>query len=217
MTSFLDDLERELRAAHPRRRRAARRAAIERGARRAPAAVATVAVLGGATAFVVSTGDDPARHSAAQTGAGDPGDRVPAGTIAVMNGTRNAGMARAVSEFLRPRHRTVVTADIDAAGTNAPTTVYFERGHESEARALAREAGFAWARMTERVRDVAGGAQLAVEVREDVTGGRTVALRDPAGRRRGTLTTLTTGGATRIEIQARVDDLRFLAVWLRGP
>jgi hypothetical protein len=212
MTNFLDELERELHDAHPRRKRAARRAAIESSARKAPAAIATVAVLGGATAFVVSTGgDDRATHSgAATTKTSTAGDY-----IAVLNATGRRGADRPVREFIAPRHGRVV--DDEYLAESAPsTTVYYARGRRSAGRALAKELDVRFAPMTATKPSAVTGTPLAIEVGRDVTGGRTVPLKDAAGRQQGTLTTVDRNGRRFIEIQTGVRHDKFDAVWLRG-
>ncbi|HEX8121936.1 MAG TPA: LytR C-terminal domain-containing protein [Solirubrobacteraceae bacterium] len=223
MTDFLADLERELRAAHPRRGAARRRATAGRVLRAAPAALLLVAVLAGATAFVLSVGHDERRSSAPATPpppqiqppSPAPKDR----RLVVLNGTTVPGLGRAVADFLSSRWG-------QATVTNAArqdvwrTIVRFAPGHANDGKALAHSIEAQPSPMDRETRALAPGADLVVVVGRDVRGARIAYLRAAATREVvGTVAILErNAGRSAFSIHAKLRRTDFDAVWLvSGP
>lgn len=110
---FLDALERELRAAHPRRRAARRRAAADRVLQAAPAATGLLLVAGvGIALSGALEGEGPSSpvRPAAPPPPTTPGGAALQGVrVAVLNGTPSTGLARRVGDRLRAAGATLGT------------------------------------------------------------------------------------------------------------
>jgi hypothetical protein len=203
MTDFLSDLERQLVAAHPRRRAARRRAAAGRALRAAPAVVAVLAVLAGAGAFVLSVGGEreaaergaaPVREDVptlgASTGELDP---LPRGGLAILNGTTRPNLAAQMVGFLRPVGLVV--------GGNAPrqdlrrTRVRYAPGFRDAAMQIGAILDSRVSPLDAETRKAARAADLVVEVGSDVRGSRLAPLRPvEPGAEAGTVAVLDKAG-----------------------
>jgi hypothetical protein len=186
MSSFLPDLERELRAAHPRRRAARRRAAAGRALRSAPLVLAIVVTLATAAAFVIAVGREGTRESAAPgrdavqppsaTTPDDPTGTLPRGSVAVLDGTRRPRIAALVADYLRAQTPVTLTDKTGGRPPTGPTTVFYAPGFERKARGLAASLAAGTRALDARTRNAARAADLVVVLGADVRGAREFAL-----------------------------------------
>lgn len=222
MSTFLDDLERELLAAHPRRRSARRRATAGRIAATAPVVLVVLLTLAGAGAFLLSVrGEDAARPVATSPEpppAAFAAD-LPAEGVAVLNGTTVAGLGGKVSDLIgaggpnRPR---------DEVG-NAPTgevtrtRVAFAEGHREAARRVAFRLGGIARPLDAKLRAAAPeGAALVVVVGRDLLRVRSGTLRPPGegGVARGNAGIVERSGPDVVSVDAFVTPAPNYAIWL---
>ncbi|WP_205697181.1 LytR C-terminal domain-containing protein [Conexibacter sp. SYSU D00693] len=156
MNDFLDDLERELRDAHPRRRAARRRAAVGAAVRRAPAVVGVLAAVALGVALTGVLGGDGEDEGAGVPAATSttPALTVPGGAVdvedrtllagvrvAVLNETTTTGLARAVGERLEHHGADLRTVTSGPNQTRQRTAVVFREGHREAAARVARVLG----------------------------------------------------------------------------
>lgn len=186
MSAFLSELERELRAAHPRRRAARRRASAARAVRAAPVAVVVLLVLAGATAFVLAVGREEARVGATSAPApaeilAPPGDGAAGRRLTVVNATSTPGLDARVARFLRPGDPVARVTDGARAGVER-TTVWYAPGSRGAAEEIALLVGVPARPLGPAVRVTAPGASVVVEVAEDITGVGSTPLLDARGR-----------------------------------
>jgi hypothetical protein len=229
MSSFLTDLERDLVAAHPRRRAARRRAALGRTAHAAPVVVLLAAVLLGAGTFLLAVGRDDEERAATpgpspaavpptlrERDPADAGERV-----AVLNGTTKPGLGRAVRDFLEPEIRIGTIANAPNARV-ARTTVAFARSARARARGF-RVGSLLDAparRLDARTREAAAGADVAVVVGRDLRGISTAPLIAVGGGRIGTVDVLDRGSRGLMAVEASVRPARrgrAYGLWAAGP
>jgi len=132
VSDFFADLEAQLVAAHPRRRRARALAAV-------PAAAGMLAVVGAGAALALSLGDEPAAPPRPAATASVPTTplRIPAGAppVTILNGTTRTGLARVVATRLAQLGLTIGAVS-DAPPTRG-TLVLYGPGGRATAIALA--------------------------------------------------------------------------------
>jgi hypothetical protein len=173
MTDFIDVLEQQLVAAHrrPERRRIVTvpwRTTIVFAGAVAAAAVVVIAVLALAS---------PSRQPAASSPPTQPPQTTPVTpqprlSLAVLNGTKITGLARGVADELTSRgydEPNVVTNDTSNQ-SRVRTTVFYERGHRTDALGIASCLHFGSDRvapMDARARALADRAVVAVFVGAD--------------------------------------------------
>lgn len=188
MSDFLTDLERQLLAAHPRRRAARRRATAGRVLREAPVVLLVLAVLGGAVAFV------------AQVGSGDPGTApatapaspitseptfaatdppLAAESLVVLNASGRPGRGQAVADVVALR-RPVATVGT-APALLRRSVVAYTRGQGRAARRVANGLGLDLRLLRDGEPVAARRAGIVVLVGEDVLGAEVRTLRTPGG------------------------------------
>lgn len=170
MTDFLAELERELLAAHPKRRAARRKATAGRALRAAPVALIVTAVVGGAGTFVVSTANEHENRVATpppKAGApADPG-RAWGGEVAVLNTTTRAGIAGDVADFLLPDHEVGTVTNASFRGHELSTVMYAP-GHRDQARSIARTLDAELRELMPEVAEEGEGGDVVVLVAKDV-------------------------------------------------
>lgn len=222
MSTFLSDLERELRDAHPRRRAARRRAAAARAVTHAPIALLVVAVLAGATAFVVSVGGESSRqatHEGPDRAMPPAGDPLGAGSVAVLNATKRPGLAAEVADYLGDGIGIAHVGNGPYASRGA-TTVAFAPGSSRKAQRIAERLGSVPTQpLDEPTRAAARGAEVVVEVGLDVHGAEVTPLLRVADRVAvGRAAVLDRRGAHDVvSLSARMKRTGQAAVWLDDP
>lgn len=222
MSTFLDDLERELLAAHPRRRSARRRATAGRIAATAPLVLVVLLTLAGAGAFLLSVGGE----DAARPGATSPEPPPPAGFaadlpmqgVAVLNGTAEAGLGRKVADLLgtggsaRPRD----TVENAPPPTVRRTRVEYADGHREAARRVAFRLRAIARPIDADLRAIAGDAAIVVVVGEDLRRVRSGTLRSPTegGRARGIAGIVERDGNAVVSVDAAPSPGSVYAIWM---
>ena len=228
MSGFLDELERELLAAHPRRRRARARAA----AGRAAGALALVAIVAVAALFVVSVGREgpgggtaspapsdapgPAPAPLPSTASTTPAEPMPSlapGSIAVLNGTPRPELGVGVANFIRPRY------DVGYVGEGARregtrTVVFYAPGFKRAAELVAQDLGASLTTMDATARNTGRGADVVVEVGRDIRAAGAATLHAPRDTApRGDLLTLRYADRTAVTMTPELSSGRRYAAW----
>jgi hypothetical protein len=171
MTDFVDILEEQLIAAHGRRPRAVPpwRAGVVLVAAAAAAALIVAVIVGLASPSAQQGSPSPAQQAPPQT---TPVHPPPPTSIAVLNGTKVTGLARAIADELTANgyaEPNVVTND--TTNQNRSTTeIFYEDGHRNEAFSVASclEVRFDHVRaMNANARALADRAQVVVFVGAD--------------------------------------------------
>lgn len=226
MSGFLDELERELLAAHPRRRRARTRAF----AGRAAGMSALLAIIGVAGAFVLSVGREqhsggtaspppaqpaPAPQPLPSTAPPSPTEPLPAlppGSIAVLSGTERAGVAAGVATAIRARYEVgYIGKSVRRDGTR--TVVFHAPNFKRAAELVAQDLGASLTTMDATARDAGRGAHIVVEVGRDVLGAAAGALHRPGdGAAMGEISALRYAGRTVVTLTPQLERGRH-AVW----
>ena len=215
MSTFLDDLERELLAAHPRRRAARRRATAGRALRAAP--VALLLLVAGA--FVVTVGGEDASRPVSDTPPReDFAPDLPEEPVAVLNGSTRTGLARMVADALgvagpgRPR---------DELGNAPPpqvrrTLVEYAPGHEDVALRMGNRLGAVVRPITPGVRAATGDAAVAVVAGSEIRRVRSGTLRPPGerGAAHGSAAIVDRGRDSRVSVDAVVPAGGRYGVWI---
>ena len=230
MSGFLDELERELVAAHPRRRRARRRML----AARASTAMAFLAIVGVAGLFVLSVGRESTGGSASRPSSAEPGPApaglpstapapppeampaVPPGSVAVLDGTTRPGLAEGVANFIRPRYE-VGFIGLSARREATRTVVFHEPEFRRAAELVAQALGASLTTMDATARDAARGAGIVVEIGRDIRGAESLMLHAPGSTEpRGGLTTLRRADRTLVTMTPKLSPGRLYATWTRS-
>jgi hypothetical protein len=197
MSPFLDELEQQLRDAHPRRHAARRRARVARAAAAAPAAGLAVLALGGGAAAVAALGDAEQAGPAGDAPTAAAPAPVPVGpavagpreeasrtlaprSVAVLNGTTQPGLAAAVARFVPPR----ALGTIGNAATQGATRTRVQGDGGRGTVLVSALLGLQDLEPLDDAARAAAGpdAQVVVTVGRDARAWRTQ-LRTPSGRR----------------------------------
>ena len=222
MSTFLDDLERELLAAHPRRGAARRRVAAGRALRAAPIAL----LLVGAATFVFAVGNDSASGPATKAPPAPAPEPVfterdptlPEKALAVLNGSGRPGLGHDVDSFLAALDRRADALGRFAGGVHPSTRVHYSPERREQGRRLAARLGVPAVSLQAGVRNASRAADFVLELGTDVHSAGLEPFYSVSGRRTpGVAGVLRLADSEVVAIRAGPLPAKgFYAVWFTG-